>query len=420
MEHMYLCIDLKSFYASVECVERGLDPLKTNLAVADPDRGDKTVCLAITPPMKALGIKNRCRVFQIPKDISYIKAPPRMKLYIAYSAKIYGIYLKYIAREDIHVYSIDEAFLDVTHYLSLYQTDARMLAVTILKDVKETTGITAAAGIGTNLYLAKIALDLTAKKAADNIGYLDEKLYRQKYWRHRPLTDFWRIGSGIQGRLARAGIFTMEDIAHADENLLYKMLGIDAELLIDHAWGRETATIEDIKAYKPKNNSVSSGQVLPRNYSYEEGELILKEMVDDLCLTLVERSQAASGAALTVCYDARTQQPDASGSVTFRAASNSYQTILPQVLNLYQSVVQKNYPIRKIAISFHRLSVAGFEQLDLFTAPEKLEKERRLQSAILKLKKKFGKNAVVRGRDLFRGATAMERNRQIGGHKSGE
>ena len=256
----YLCIDLKSFYASVECVERCLDALTTNLVVADPERGDKTICLAVSPSLKALGVKNRCRVFEIPKQIPYIMAPPRMKLYIEYSANIYAIYLRYVAKEDIHVYSIDEAFLDVTDYLGMYGMTARQLAVTIMEDVKRETGITATAGIGTNLYLAKVALDITAKHAEDHIGFLTEELYRKTLWEHRPLTDFWRIGRGTVNRLGSLGLLTMKDVAQADEDALYKMFGVDAELLIDHAWGRESVTMADIKAYRPENNSVGSGQ----------------------------------------------------------------------------------------------------------------------------------------------------------------
>ena len=244
----YLCIDLKSFYASVECVERGLDPMAAKLAVADPERGQGTVCLAISPAMKAMGIKNRCRVYQIPKHIQYIMAPPRMKLYIQYSAAIYGIYLKYFAKEDIHMYSIDEAFLDLEPYRGLYQLTARELAGRVMSDIRENTGIPAAAGAGTNLYLAKVALDITAKHVEGNIGMLDERLYRETLWGHKPLTDFWRVGEGIQKRLASVGIHTMEEVAHADESMLYRMFGIDAELLIDHAWGRESATMADIKA----------------------------------------------------------------------------------------------------------------------------------------------------------------------------
>lgn len=266
----YLCIDLKSFYASVECAERGLDPLTTNLVVADPERTDKTICLAISPSMKALGIPNRCRVFQIPKGIDYIMATPRMQLYIDYSAEIYAIYLKYIAKEDIYVYSIDEAFMDVTDYLAMYQMTARELGTTIMNDVLWSLGITAACGIGTNLYLAKVALDIAAKHTEDHVGILDEESFCKQMWNHRPLTDFWRIGSGTARTLEKYGILTMKDIAEADENLLYRLFGIDAELLIDHAWGREPTTIADIKAYKPKNSSLTSGQVLSCDYEYDK------------------------------------------------------------------------------------------------------------------------------------------------------
>lgn len=261
-ERTYICIDLKSFYASVECRERGLDPLTANLVVADPERTEKTICLAVSPAMRAKGVPGRCRVFQIPPDIEYIMAPPRMQLYIDYSADIYAIYLQYISKEDIHVYSIDEAFMDVTDYLPMYRMSAKELSVKIMGDVYAATGITATCGIGTNLYLAKIALDITAKHVEDHIGVLDEASYQKTLWSHKPLTDFWRIGTGIAKRLESAGIYTMEGIAKADEAMLYRMFGIDAELLIDHAWGRETTTIADIKAYRPKENSISSSQVL--------------------------------------------------------------------------------------------------------------------------------------------------------------
>ena len=282
-----LCIDLKSFYASVECVERGLDPMTANLVVADPERSDKTICLAITPAMKKLGIRNRCRVFEIPKAVPYIMAEPRMKLYIDYAAAIYNIYLNYISKEDIHVYSVDEAFLDVTSYLKLYHMTARELAKTIMQDILQQTGIQSTCGIGTNLYLAKVALDILAKHADDGIGYLDENLYREKLWQHKPLTDFWRIGPGISRKLANYGITTMESIASSNEDFLYRLFGIDAELLIDHAWGREPTTIADIKAYMPKTNCVTSGQVLMRDYEFAEGLLIVKEIADLLKLFLV-------------------------------------------------------------------------------------------------------------------------------------
>lgn len=294
----YFCIDLKSFYASVECIERGLDPMTTNLVVADPERGDKTICLAITPPMKALGVKNRCRIFEIPKQIQYMVASPRMQRYIDYAAEIYAIYLEYIAKEDIYVYSIDEAFFDVTQYLALYKMTAKELAIKMMDAVFQKTGVRSTCGIGTNLYLAKIALDITAKHAPDFIGYLDEEQYRRTLWDHRPLTDFWRIGAGTARRLETYGIQTMGQVAHAKEDFLYDLFGIDAELLIDHAWGREPVTIADIKSYRPKTNSLTSGQVLMRDYSFEEGKLIVREMMDLLCLDMLSKSLCTNSITL--------------------------------------------------------------------------------------------------------------------------
>ncbi len=417
---IYLCIDLKSFYASVECVERGLDPLTTNLAVADPERTEKTICLAISPSMKALGIKNRCRVFQIPRNVEYIMAPPRMKLYIDYSVEIYGIYLKYIAKEDIHVYSIDEAFMDVTQYLSLYHLTPQELARKIMEDIFQTTGITAAAGIGTNLYLAKIALDITAKHTKDHIGYLDEELYRKTLWNHRPLTDFWRIGSGIAKRLSNAGILTMGDIAHADVDFLYRMFGVDAELLIDHAWGRESTTMEDIKAYKPQNNSLSSGQVLARDYSFEECRLIVKEMTDELCLNMAEKEVVTQSVSLMVGYSNALQLKPSTGTASMTVTTNAYSAIIPYVLALYERIAKRDAPIRRLSVSCNSLMKEAYEQYDLFTDYDALERDRKLQRAALEIKKKYGKNALVRGMDLQEAGTTLERNRQIGGHKSGE
>lgn len=419
-ERIYLCIDLKSFYASVECVERGLDPMTTNLAVADPQRSEKTICLAISPSMKALGIKNRCRVFQIPKDVEYIMAPPRMKLYIDYSANIYAIYLKYIAKEDIHVYSIDEAFLDVTHYLSLYQMSARELAVQIMADIKESTGITATAGIGTNLYLAKVALDITAKHVKDNVGYLDEELYRTTLWNHRPLTDFWRVGAGTVKRLGRMGIMTMGDVAQADEDMLYDMFGVDAELLIDHAWGRESITMEDIKSYKPKSNSLSSGQVLSRDYSFEECKLIVKEMTDALCLDMADKGMVTQSLSLMVGYSNELKLKPATGTVSMTVTTNSYRIIVPYVLELYERIVQRDRPIRRLSVTCNSIMDEAYEQYDLFTDYAQIERDRKLQKAALEIKRKFGKNALLRGMDLQEAGTTIERNGQIGGHKSGE
>lgn len=419
-ERIYLCIDLKSFYASVECVERGLDPLTTNLAVADPERSEKTICLAISPPMKALGIKNRCRVFQIPQSVKYIMAPPRMKLYIQYSAEIYGIYLKYIAKEDIHVYSIDEAFLDVTDYLSLYRITARELAVRIMEDIRESTGITATAGIGTNLYLAKVALDITAKHVKDNVGYLNEELYQKNLWDHRPLTDFWRVGTGTVKRLSSMGIMTMREIAFAQEDLLYRMFGVDAELLIDHAWGRESTTMADIKSYKPKSSSLSSGQVLSRNYSFEECRLIVKEMTDTLCLDMAEKGLVTSSLSLMIGYSNELGIKPATGTTSMTAATSSYRVIIPYVLALYERIVDREKPVRRLSVTCNSVMDESYEQYDLFTDHAAVERDRRLQKAALEIKKRYGKNALVRGMDLQEAGTTMERNRQIGGHRSGE
>lgn len=419
-KRVYLCIDLKSFYASVECVERGLDPLRTHLAVADPDRGIGTICLAISPSMKALGIKNRCRVYEIPSHVEYIKAPPRMKLYIKYSADIYAVYLKYVAKEDIHVYSIDEAFLDVTPYLSLYRLTAKELAVRIMDDIKNTTGITAAAGIGTNLYLAKVALDIMAKHEKDNIAFLDEERYQKRLWDHRPLTDFWRVGAGTVKRLRRLGIFTMGDVAHADEEALYRMFGVDAELLIDHAWGRESTTMEDIKTYRPKSRSLSSSQVFLRDYSFEECRLVVKEVIDELCLEMAEKGVAAKSFSLVAEYSSETGMKGASGTVSLASVSNRYRTILPGVLRLYDRIVRKDKPIRKLTLACHDMVQEVYEQLELFSDPAEAERDRKLQKTVIEIKKRYGRNAIVRGMDLQEAGTAMQRNRQIGGHKSGE
>lgn len=414
----YLCIDLKSFYASVECVERKLDPMKTNLVVADPERERGTICLAVSPSMKALGVSNRCRVFQIPSNIKYIMAPPRMQLYIEYSARIYEIYLKYIAKEDIHVYSIDEAFLDVTNYLGLYRMSAIDLGKRIMEDIKKDIGVVATCGIGTNLYLAKVALDITAKHSKNFIGYLDEELYQQTLWKHRPLTDFWRVGPGIARRLESVGLFTMGDIARADEKLLAKLLGIDSEYLIDHAWGREPVTMEEIKSYKARTNCLSSGQVLMHEYNYEDGLVIVKEMTDLLCLDLVEKNLVTNSISLYVGYVKNTID-SVNSSVTLSVTTNSVRIITKYMTELYERIVNPSVPIRRFNISFNNLVDEAYEQYDLFTNPAEPEKDRKIQSAVLDIKKKFGKNAILKGMDLQQNATTIERNRQIGGHKSG-
>ena len=418
-QSMFLCIDLKSFYASVECVERGLDPMTTNLVVADPDRSKNTICLAITPAMKKLGIKNRCRVKEIPDNVEYITAPPRMQFYIDYAAEIYGIYLKYVSKDDIHVYSIDEAFLDVTNYLSLYNLTAKELGQKIMQDVYDKTGIRATCGIGTNLYLTKIALDITAKHSPDFIGYLDEELFIKELWDHKPLTDFWRIGPGTQARLEKYYIYTMRDIAHADENLLYRIFGIDAELLIDHAWGRETCTMADIKSYKSSAKSLNSGQVLMRDYNFEEGKLIVKEMIDLLSLDLVAQNLVTKSVSLYIGYSRSNEISPAKGSLSLETAVNSNKVLHDELVKLYDRIVDRHTPIRRVNISCNNVSKEEYVQFSLFDDVESLEKERKIQSVVVELKKKYGKDAVLKGMNFNDAATTIERNHQIGGHKSG-
>lgn len=419
-QHMYLCIDLKSFYASVECVERGLDPLTTNLVVADPERSEKTICLAVSPSMKKLGVRNRCRVFEIPQNLKYIMATPRMQKYIDVSADIYAIYLKYIAKEDIHVYSIDEVFMDVTDYLGMYQMTAEELASHIMEDVLKTTGITATCGIGTNLYLAKVALDISAKHVKGNIAFLNEELYRKTLWNHRPITDFWRVGSGIAKRLERYGIYTMKDIAMAEEETLYHLIGVDAELLIDHAWGKEPTTIADIKAYKPKHNSLTSGQVLSRESTHDEGKLIVKEMTDLLCLELVDKGLVTDSISLQIGFENRLELQPARGTTTLPITTSSAKTMLPYIEKLYERIVPAHMGIRRVNMSFNNVIDEAYQQYNLFCDPVELERERKMQRAMIDIKKKFGKNAILKGMNLEEGATTMERNHQIGGHKSGE
>ena len=423
MEHQksYICIDLKSFYASVECVERGLDPFTTNLVVADPTRSQSTICLAITPAMKKLGVKNRCRIHEIPADIEYITAMPRMQLYMDYSAKIYSIYLRYISKEDIHVYSIDECFMDVADYLTLYDMTAKEMAVTLMDMVMKETGITATAGIGTNLYLAKIAMDIIAKHVDDHIGMLDEISYRQKLWDHRPLSDFWRIGSRTERKLASYGIHTMGDIAYASvtsEDWLYKMFGIDAELLIDHAWGLESCGMSDIKNYHTEEHSLSNGQVLMRNYSYEEAAVVVREMTDVLVLDLVEKGLITSSITLWVAYDHRMERPSSHGTLKLASPTNSSLTILDQVVELYRKITDRHTGIRRIEVTANRVTPEGYLQYDIFTNPIVIEKEKSLQKAILDVKKRYGKNAIMRGANLLECSTYQERNEQIGGHRA--
>ncbi len=498
-ERKYLCIDLKSFYASVECIERGLNPLTTNLVVADKGRTEKTICLAVTPSLKSYGVSGRARLFEVVQrvrevnnqrkhnapdkkftgsstdyldlesnpslELDYIVAPPRMAYYMEYSTRIYNVYLKYIAPEDIHVYSIDEVFIDITHYLATYKMNAHDFARKLIKEVLETTGITATAGIGTNMYLAKIAMDIVAKHIpADEDGVriaeLDEMSYREKLWSHKPITDFWRVGKGYATKLERYGIYTMGDIARyslLDEDFLYKLFGINAELLIDHAWGWEPCTIADVKAYKPSTNSLSSGQVLHEPYYFDKAKLVTREMAELLVLDLVEKGLVTNQIVLTVGYDIENltnetikntykgeiitdhygrQVPKyAHGTANLTRQTSSAKLIVDATMELFDKIVNKGLLVRRITIAVCKLERESNieekqpEQLDLFTDYESLErkrqqedeileKEKRMQQAVLDIKKKYGKNAILKGMNLEEGATAKDRNSQIGGHKA--
>ena len=415
---VYLCIDLKTFYASVECVERKLNPFTTNLIVADATRGKGSVCLAISPKMKMLGVRNRCRVYEIPPNIKYITAKPRMNKYIEYSANIYGIYLKYISKEDIHVYSIDEAFLDVTKYLKMYNMKSLDLAKTIIKEIYDTYGITATCGIGTNLYLAKIALDIMSKHSVTNIGWLNEEKYKTELWHHKPLTDFWQIGKGIEKRLKKHRILDMYDIAHCNPKILYKEFGVNAEFLIDHSWGKESCTIKDIKKYKSKSNSVSTSQILFRDYNYEEAKTVLKEMVEVKSLELVEKNLVTNKIHLYVGYSKDIIKPSG-GTGTLITKTNVYSEFEKEFLKLYEKIVKRDVPIRRLGIAFVDVKKQQFEQLNLFVDSEKTKKEQKLEQTINSIKYKMGKNMILRGMNLEEGATGIDRNNMIGGHNAG-
>ena len=489
-EKTYIAIDLKSFYASVECRERGLDPMDTNLVVADESRTDKTICLAVSPSLKSYGLPGRCRLFEvreIVRDINrkrereaygrklkgksysdkelrknkslaldYIIAKPRMSHYIECSTEIYATYLDYIAPEDIHVYSIDEVFIDATEYLQLYSISAHDFAMKLILAVLEKTGITATAGIGPNLYLAKVAMDIMAKhiKADENgvrIAELDEMSYRRELWSHKPLTDFWRVGHGYARKLEEHRLYTMGDIARCserNEELLYRLFGVNAELLIDHAWGWEPCTMKDIKEYRPEENSIGSGQVLQSPYTAEKARLVVKEMADSLSLDLVEKKLVTSQIVLAVGYDAenmknegfsgktrkdhygRTVPKGVHGSVAFSPPTSSSKQISKAAVDIFDNTVDESLLIRRLYITAMKVTdedEARNEpvQLDFFSDEEEIrqrkadeERERRLQDATIAIKRKFGKNALIRGMSLEEGATAMERNNQIGGHKA--
>lgn len=493
---IYIAIDLKSFYASVECVERGLDPLDTNLVVADEGRTEKTICLAVSPALKSFGVPGRPRLFEVAQKvrqvnnarkyktlkrelkgesyflselqkepslaISYIVAPPQMSKYIEISKHVYEIYLRYIAPEDIHVYSIDEAFIDITSYLKTYRLTPRQLTMKLIKEVLSETGVTATAGIGTNMYLAKIAMDIVAKKMpADKDGVriaaINEMSYRRHLWTHQPLTDFWRVGAGYAKKLEAHGYFTMGDIARAslskyDENLLYKLFGVNAELLIDHAWGWEPCTIADIKQYKPENNSISQGQVLHCPYSFDKGLLIVREMTDLLVLDLVSKGLVTDQIILTVGYDisdipddyegiitkdhyGRKVPKSAHGSANLGRHISSTKIILEKVTELYKSIVDSRLKVRRMyvvanhVITENSVKEEEFVQLDFFTdyaekqaknqeEKKQLKKEKQLQKAMIMIKDRYGKNAILKGMNYLEGATTKDRNRQVGGHKA--
>ncbi len=496
-EKSYIAIDLKSFYASVECVERGLNPLDANLVVADITRTQKTICLAVSPSLKAYGISGRARLFEVVKkvneanalrrhnapdhtftgkscfasqlnadpslELSYIVAPPQMARYMQVSAAVFDIYQKYIAPEDIHVYSVDEVFIDATNYLKAYKLTARELAIKMIKDVLSRTGITATAGIGTNMYLCKIAMDIVAKHTEPDsdgvrIAELDEMSYRKKLWNHRPLTDFWRVGRGYSSKLEKYGLNTMGDIARCsieNEDFLYKLFGVNAELLIDHAWGWEPCTIADIKAYVPESNSLSSGQVLKTPYEFSKARLVIKEMTDMLVLDLVEKGLVTDQMVLTVGYDienlkngepqkdipvetdryGRKIPKTAHGSINLGRFTSSTRLITDAVTKLFDKIVDERFTVKRMYVVANHVAAermlkdkAQFEQMNLFTDYEKqaqneeeqkkLKKERQIQKAVISIKKKYGKNAVLKGMNFEEGATAIERNGQVGGHKA--
>ena len=448
----YIAIDLKSFYASVECVERGLDPLSTRLVVADASRTDKTICLAVSPALKAYGIPGRPRLFEVKQQIArlkrenprleldFITAPPRMAKYLEVSGKVYGVYLRLIAPEDIHVYSIDEVFIDATEYIRMYGMDAHDLARRLIRDVLEETGVTATAGIGPNLYLAKVAMDIEAKhRKADRDGVriaeLTEMGYREKYWTHRPLTDFWRIGHGTEARLASAGMYTLGDVARMslrNEEVLYKLFGINAELLIDHAWGWEPCTMADIKRYRPAASSLSSGQVLMEPYSFEKARLIVREMTDLLSLDLVEKRLVTTQLVLHIGYEAgkgngpmvqdwygRPTPKPAHGSVNLPFPTSATSVLLKSAMELFDRIVDRNLYVRRVYVVAAQVMDEDKEQgrqLSLFDDNPDTSRERKQQEAILEIRRRFGKNAILKGMNFEEGATTRERNQQIGGH----
>ena len=417
-EKIYFCIDMKTFYASVECAERGLNPFETNLVVADVTRGKNALCLAISPKLKKQGIRNRCRLSEIPSSIKYLIAPPRMALYIEYSADIYDIYLDYFSPDDIHVYSIDESFLDVTDYLKTYNLSAKEMAKKLINEIAERKCIPSTVGIGTNLYLAKIALDITAKHSPEHIGYLDENLYMRNLWGHRPITDFWQISGGIANRLAKYGIFDMRGIVNAPEMVLYKEFGINAEYLIDHAWGRESCTITDIKQYKSKSKSVSFSQILPKDYSFDDARIVITEMAQNGAMELLKRHLITKKVSVYVGYS-KECRASTHYSVKLSLSTALCSVITPAACKAFDACADREFFIRRLGLCFEQIADEGCEGYDLFTDFDAVKKEKQRDKTVLKLKEKYGKNAVIYGNNLLKAGTQRERNEMIGGHRAG-
>lgn len=417
-ERCYFVIDMKSFFASVECSLRGLDPMTTDLVVADAERSETTICLAVTPSMKAKGVKNRCRLYEIPKNMEYIIAPPQMDMYIKFASEIYAIYLKYIDKSDIHCYSIDECFLDVTDYLKIYNLRAKDFAKKLMQEIWDTLKIPSTTGIGTNLFLAKIALDITAKHSPDRIGWLTEEKFLKELWHHKPLSDFWQISTGTINRLAKFGISDMYGIAHCSEDILYNEFGINAELLIDHSWGRETCLMSDIKNYKPKGSkSFSNSQILPCAYKYEDAKTIIKEMVQDGCYRLAREGVVTSHIHLFIGYQDDRENPTKGGR-RLSVSTNLFSIIGKNADELFENIVDKNRMIRQIAYTFSELQPEGMEQYDLFTDYNAINKEKKLVKSILNIQDRYGRNSLLKGLDLNEKATQRERNNMIGGHRA--
>ena len=418
----YLCIDLKCFYASCECIDRHVDPLTTPLVVADSTRGKGAICLAVSPKMKELNVRNRCRLFEIPSNISYIIAKPRMQRYIDMSAYIYSIYLKYVSKDDIYVYSIDEVFINITSYEKLYGKDAIEIGKMIIEDVYKTTGIKATCGVGSNLFLCKIAMDIIAKHNCDNIGYLDEKLFKEKLWDYSKLTDFWQIGTGIAKRLNKLNLYTLKDVANCDKDILYKEFGVNASFLIDHSNGIDKTTIEEIKNYIPLSKSISSGQVLDKDYPYEDTILVVKEMIDGLVLDLISKRLITGGLSIAIGYS-ESRKTDTKPKMNVKnkklvKPTNSYKEISRNALELFAVMADKSKLIRQINISFSRLTLENEYVSDLLENSEELEKERKAIKAIIDIKNKFGKSTILRGMSLDEKATMRKRNKLIGGHNA--